>query len=417
VKITATSTVAQMNLDTSDAGKNRAVRAIAVGNRINRKAALTEASYRAELERIVGLALPYTSKGRPNLVVLAEILGLPASLVGVRGALARRAQNSQTALTFLALSSLPRMVSARRRWKGISMAQALLLARADLLYRPMAETLSRLAREHHLFLVATTLAPSVHRSINPHDIRSWGEPGASVVYVPDGPEVFNAALVFGPDGTLLGRVNKVSLTTPESEMLHLTPGKLEDVKVIETEAGRLGIAISLDAFTPGYLHHLDQQGAEIVVQNDANDMPWAGPGSHSDWQPAEWLSSVFGSIQPVYQNLRYNICAMQTGNFFDLVFDGQSSITARADVTPDPLDHSSNFIGVDEFKHSVTDEPLLGKWLAVAPWVDDDPILQEPGLSLSQRRQRLAAVARQLKPLGTRANEYRESVISADLEL
>jgi predicted amidohydrolase len=406
-----------MKPDEIEAGKKRAVRAIAVGNRINRRAALTEASYRAELERIVGLALPHLAPDRPNLVVLAEILGLPAALAGSRGALARRAHSSQGALTVLALANLPRLLAARRRWKGIGMAQALLLARADLLYRPLAETLSRLAREHHLVLVATTLAPYVHRSSNPQDIRSWGEPGASVVYVSDGPEVYNAALVFGPDGALLGRVNKVSLTAPERETLHLTAGKLEDVKVIETEAGRLGIAISLDAFTPAYLHHLDQQGAKIIVQNDSNDMPWAGPGTLSDWQPAEWLNSVLGSIQPVYQNLRYNICAMQTGNFYDLVFDGQSSITARADVSPDPQDRAHNFIGVDEFKHSVTGERLLGKWLAVAPWVEDDPILGEPGLSLSQRRQRLAAVALQLKPLGTRANEYRESVISADLEI
>jgi predicted amidohydrolase len=406
-----------MNPDETGARRKRTVRAIAVGNRINRQAALTEATYCAELERIVGLALPHMAPSRPNLVVLSEILGLPAALTGPRGALARRAHNSQTALTVLALANLPRMLAARRRWRGIGMAQALLLARADLLYRPLADTLSRLARKHSLFLVATTLAPHVHRSINARDIRRWGEPGASMVYVPDGPEVYNAALIFGPDGTLLGRVDKVSLTAPEREMLHLTAGKLEDVKVVETEAGRLGIAISLDAFTPSYLHHLDQQGAEIIVQNDANDMPWAGPGSLSDWQPAEWLNSVFGSIQPTYQNLRYNICAMQTGNFFDLVFDGQSSITARADISPDPSDRAHNFVGVDEFKHSVTGERLLGKWLAVTPWVEDDPILEDPTLSLSQRRQWLAAVARQLKPLGTRANEYRESVISADLEL
>jgi predicted amidohydrolase len=349
-----------MKSDETEAGKKRAVRAIAVGNRINWKATLTEATYCAELEHIVGLALPHMAPDRANLVVLAEILGLPAALIGPRGALARRAHNSQIALSILALANLPRMLAAHWRWKGIGVAQALLLARADLLYRPLAETLSHLAREHHLFLVATTLAPHVHQSTNPWDIQRWGEPGASVVYVPDGPEVYNAALIFGPDGTQLGRVNKVSLTTPEREMLHLTAGKLEDVKVIETEAGRLGIAISLDAFTPSYLHLLDQQGAEIIIQNDANDMPWAGPGSLTDWQPAEWLNSVFGSIQPVYQNLRYNVCAMQTGNFFDLVFDGQSSITARADVSPDPRDRDRvhNFVGVDEFKHSVTGERL-----------------------------------------------------------
>ena len=52
---------------------------------------------------------------------------------------------------------------------------------------------------------------------------------------------------------------------------------------------------------------------------------------------------------------------MQTGNFLDLVFDGQSSITARADAPPDP--HEPRPVlssAVDEFKHSVTGEPLSG---------------------------------------------------------
>ena len=97
------------------------------------------------------------------------------------------------------------------------MAQALLLARADLLYRPMAETLSRLASEHHLLLVATTLAPLF--TVRP-SLRTYGA-GASQAhqrsYVPEGSRVYNAALIFGPDGTLLGRVNKVFLTHPESE--------------------------------------------------------------------------------------------------------------------------------------------------------------------------------------------------------
>ena len=393
------------------------VRAIAVGNRINLEAATTETSYRAELERIVGLALPHVAADRPNLLVLAEMLGLPAALIGRRGALARRARSTGSAFTLLALSCLPRLLAARRRWKDIGMREALLLARADLLYRPMAETLARLAGEHHLHIVATTLAPLVRYSTELQDIRKWGEPGASAVYVPEGSGVYNAALIFGPEGTLLGRINKVFLTHPEMRQLHLTAGKLEEAHIIETEAGRLGVAISLDAFTGEYLRHLDREGAEIVVQNDANDTVWAGPGSGSDWQPSEWLNSVLGSIQPKYRNLRYNVCAMQTGNFLDLAFDGQSSITARADAPPDPHDRVHNFIAVDAFMHSETGESLSGTWLAVAPWVEDDPILAIPGLSLHERRERLSAIGRELKPRGRRANQYRESVISADLEL
>lgn len=392
--------------------RERLVRVVAVGNRINVAAAATEASYHAELARIVGLAAPHLVPDRPNLLALGELLGLPAGLAGSRGLLARRARTAQTALTLLALAYLPRVLTYRRRWPGIPLPRALLLALTDALYRPMYETLSALAVRHHTHIAATTLAPRVRRSTDPRDIRRWGRPGADAVYLPLGPEVYNAALVFGPDGALLGRVNKVYLTHSELTTLHLTPGNLDDVRVIATPAGRLGVAISLDAFTPEYLRHLEAHEAEIVVQNDANDTLWAGPGAGHEWQPAEWLNSVLGSIQPIYPHLRYNVCPMQTGNFFDIPFDGQSTITARADAAP-TTPHA--FVGVDEYIHTVTRDPLLGRFLAVSPWIVDDPAVAEPALSLAARRARLHAIGKELLPGGARANQYRESVVWADL--
>src|SRR5689334_19336531 len=98
------------------------VRAVAVGNRISVRAARTERSFVAELERIVGLAAPHLSSDGPNLLVLAELLGLPAALCGPRAWPARHARTSKSALTLLALAHLPRVLRARRRWKGISPA-------------------------------------------------------------------------------------------------------------------------------------------------------------------------------------------------------------------------------------------------------------------------------------------------------
>ncbi|HEX8035741.1 MAG TPA: nitrilase-related carbon-nitrogen hydrolase [Ktedonobacterales bacterium] len=401
-------------------GGEHLARAVAIGNRISVRAAATEASYVAELERIVGLAVPHLAPDRPNVIVLAEYLGLPAALVGRAGALARRAHTSRNALTFLALALLPRVLTYRRRWQKISFTRALLLACADALYRPLAETLARLAAQHHAYIIATTPVPRLHRSTDPREIARWGRPGASAVYLPDGPEVYNAALVFAPDGTLIGRVEKVYLTKSEIETLDLTPGRLEDVWVLPTAAGRLGVAISLDAFTPDYLRHLDAQHAEIVIQPDANDMPWAGPGAGYEWQPAEWLNSVLGSIQPQYPHLRYNLCAMQTGNFFDVVFDGQSSITARSDtppVTANGPDCGRNFVGVDDFVHTASGAQLDGTFLAVAPWVTDDPGIADPDLSLAERRKQLRALGQDLLPGGRHAGKYRESVIWADLHV
>ncbi|MEO7003430.1 MAG: hypothetical protein ABI068_16540 [Ktedonobacterales bacterium] len=161
---------------------------------------------------------------------------------------------------------------------------------------------------------------------------------------------------------------------------------------------------------------------------------------------------MLGSIQPHYPHLRYNICAMQAGNFFDTPFDGQSSITARDWETaptqtsreedasspahagglrapqgtsgaapaagPAPLPRiTPTFIGVDDHRHTVTGEPLTGHFVALAPWVAPDPITGNPALTLPERRERLNEIARALLPGHPNANAYRESVIWADLPI
>jgi predicted amidohydrolase len=438
------------------------VRVVAVGNRVS-VAARSEDGFVAELERIVGLAAPHLTPDRPNLLVLSEVLGLPAALAGPRGILARHPpgpgaalgllagavllrrspwlslalaalglgsaalaiypRRSRVAVALLALPLAPRMLRYMRLWPGISPTRALFLASADALYRPFVETLARLAATHRTHIVAGTVAPNVRRATDRREIRAWGRPGSDHVYRPEDPRVYNTALVFGPDGALLGRVNKVSLTESDRRELDITPGRLDEVRVIPTAAGRLGVAISLDAFTPAYVRSLDVQDAEIVVQLDANDQLWAAPTTQTRrWQPQDWLGSVLGSIQPEYPHLRYNVCAMQTGNLFDVTFDGQSSITAkpgalgpdRGTVAPG-CGHT--FVGVDEHTHAETGQSLLGDFVAVAPWVVDDPGGIDPALTLAERRARLRRVARELLPGGTRANGYRESVIWADLPI
>jgi hypothetical protein len=151
-----------------------------------------------------------------------------------------------------------------------------------------------------------------------------------------------------------------------------------------------------------------------VIQNDANDQPWASPSKTSAWQPQEWLNSVLGSVQSEYPNLHFNICPMQIGNFFDITFDGQSSITLKSNLEPDP---QCNFVGNDGFVHTETGKPLKGEILAISPWVIDDPIKTKPDMPLAERRKILEQTARQLLPGGSQANQYKEAVIWADVEV
>jgi len=95
------------------------VRAVAVGNRIALPA--TEEAFVAELERIVSLGAQYLSPKQPNVLVLGEMLGLPAAFAGQRALLARRAATARTAMAEMAAGLLPRMMRCRQMWPGISL--------------------------------------------------------------------------------------------------------------------------------------------------------------------------------------------------------------------------------------------------------------------------------------------------------
>lgn len=389
-------------------------RLIAISNRISLQVSATEQSFATELERIVGLAVPHLATDRPNLVALGEILGLPLALCGKRGYLSRLMHTSNVAISMLALGYGRRMIHYRRLYAGISLVRSLLLSLSDIMYRPFVSTLSRLAARHSVYLSASTIAPHVQCSTSTIDISHFGRRHSGKVFLPDGPGVYNTGFLWGPDGGLIGTTDKISLTDNEKATLDLTPGDLESVGVFETEIGKIGIAISLDAFTPEYLRRLDSLGACVVIQNNANDQLWAAPSKTSDWQPQEWLNAVLGCVQDDYPHLHYNICPMQVGNFFDLTFDGQSTITKKSDHDPDPC---CNLIGNDGFRHTVTGKIMKGDILAVSPWVVEDPIRSTPGMELTERRRDLEQVAHQLLPGGSRANQYPESVIWADVDI
>src|SRR5258708_7102532 len=163
-------------------GETCSSRLIAVGNRINVKAAETEATFAAELERIVGLAVPHLALDRPNLVVLGECLGLPLALSGKRGTLPRRMRTANVAISMLALGYTRRILYYRRAFPGISLVRALLLSLADTLYRPFTETLSQLAAHHKIYLCASAITPHVYCSTDPVKVARFGKKQVGRVY-------------------------------------------------------------------------------------------------------------------------------------------------------------------------------------------------------------------------------------------
>ncbi len=80
------------------------------------------------------------------------------------------------------------------------------------------------------------------RAAAPQHLLLWvGDPDArDGAYVATGPELYNSAFVYGPDGNLSGRVDKVYLTDPEEQVLDLSSGSLERLVVFELPFARVG---------------------------------------------------------------------------------------------------------------------------------------------------------------------------------
>lgn len=258
-------------------------------------------------------------------------------------------------------------------------------------------------------------------------------------YVAVSQRVTNATFLWGPEivdptaprgeRNLLFRNEKMPLTALELDLLGLDEGPatgaaaLDNARGIEVEGLRLGFATSLPAFRYGYPFGerpsgfeacddlretyaacMDELGVEVMIQADANPVRWTATLANGSWQPLEWMSSVWRAVADPTVDFEYNVTPMMNGNLFDLIFDGQSSITARGAEEP-----GTHFVG--NATTDASDPPEYAvyagakrEFLAIAPWS-----------GTGSTREGLAAAADDLAPRGTRENRYVETAIYADL--
>lgn len=253
----------------------------------------------------------------PKLLAFPETVGLPLLLTLPHNAeVSSRTRLSDAALTLL-----------KREWRAVLRAafrhrafgpQAFFLARALPAYRAYMGAFAQAARRTKTTIVAgTSFLPTVT------DEASKG------LHIAEG-RVENAAYTFAPTGSVLGRSAKRYLTSGLESRLGLSRA-LESPRVLETPAGRVGVAVCLDGFYGSVLEALDGAGAEIIVQPSANFAPWARP-----WPPDEtyregeaWLSLGLRRGVRNRQNVRYGVNPMLVGGMFDLRAEGRSSIVAN----------------------------------------------------------------------------------------
>ncbi|MFW6381043.1 MAG: nitrilase-related carbon-nitrogen hydrolase [Bacillota bacterium] len=245
----------------------------------------------------------------PALVVFPEDIGLLLVGQGYEEILTGT-ETMEVAIRRLTLNNLLPVVYNRLRHR-ISWVPALYYHRSREIAETYFDTFGKLAREYEMYIVGGSV-------ILPHYPIKEGK----VLYQqsPLGPEIYNSSYLFGPGGRVLGFQDKVNLLELEGHgALHLTPGQPEEIEVVETAIGRLGIAICLDGFAGNVVSRLEEQGAEVLIQPSANPRPW------SRKQQEEWLA---GSYRYTHQlkYFEYAVNPMLNGRLMDLEFAGQSGI-------------------------------------------------------------------------------------------
>ncbi|MBI3182236.1 MAG: hypothetical protein HYZ28_08840 [Myxococcales bacterium] len=388
-------------LELADRGE---VRVFVVGHRLSLADAESYEAFEASFRRHLSVIKPCLSRSRPNLLLFPEDSGLVAWFLGQRALLARGASDSESAFNGLYAQNFRAADAYRLRFPGISAARSLTLAGGDVAWRAMERTFGRIARELDAHVITSANLPYAERTADPALAAVFRDPDAEGdTYVATSPEVRNAALLYGPDGRLQGRIDKVYLTDPEEQLLDMNNNPLEELGAFELPYGKVGAAISRDAFYPPFLQRMEDLGVELVVQPEA----WSGwtieqlPG---DWLPDVILSSGWVHTQK-YRGFRYSAAPMLTGNLLDFMFDGQTWISHKLE----PGQPARGFVG---------SLPLAG-WLKMGPWAFEDPAVADPSLSLGDRRARLRQLGKRMRA-GSGAPEegrYADTVIAADLEL
>lgn len=444
----------------------KTVRVFAVGNKLEIRYADTYQDFRDKMFALFDAQQPRRSElvqagagdvashvqpadpAAPDLALVnfPEDVGLVAGLIGTRGQVARQAtlHNGGSAAAFGSLiSRYNRQIAYyQSRFPGELPVRYLLLAETDTFYRAVYETFRDLARTYGVYLTASVnVAPArrVEAADDPALVQLLRDPDEAqtrdYAYEALSADVFNTTFVFDPDGnilvaapdgtvvqspgqtggTLRGSLNKAYLTEAEEGTLPLAFGRVQDLDVIDSAVGRLGVVISKDAWMIDVNDRYEAKGANLILQPEAFS-EWAYVAS--PWQPDGFKAGGFAQVQR-NPSFLYNAAPSMTGNLFEITFDGQSAIVAkRRKERVGPLSVQDAWIGQN---------PDSG-FLSIAPWILDDPGIGNPQLGLAERRAQLAAAGSQLLPdaptacasattYGACRNGYREAVIYADVQL
>jgi predicted amidohydrolase len=142
---------------------------------------------------------------------------------------------------------------------------------------------------------------------------TWLAPG-TVPEVNDG-HWYNTALLFSPDGKIFGRQRQTH-RTPEERTQGLSVG--EELRVFNTDVGRIGFVIGADVRYPEVSRILALQGANVLIH----------PAAMRESNSEQFLSDLWREVQ---SNQVFGVQANLVGE----AYRGRSAIYAPVELTPD----------------------------------------------------------------------------------
>lgn len=165
--------------------------------------------------------------------------------------------------------------------------------------------------------------------------------GNDLVIDPKGP-LREVTCVFGPDGRIIGApVRRVFLTT--AEQAYLGAGSVDELPVLETAVGKVGVLIGGDAWQPDGYTRFKAQNVDVVVAlgwlpvNGGWQQPWSGFDGAP--VPADVAAGDVGTLKYSDAWVKYGlpgrlagsgakagVAVYGRGRVWDMEMDGQPSV-------------------------------------------------------------------------------------------
>jgi predicted amidohydrolase len=173
----------------------------------------------------------------------------------------------------------------------------------------------------------------------------------------EGERVYNASFIFGPDGSLLGRHRKMHLFDVELPggirvKESSTLGAGEEITLVPTEFGPLGVVICYDIRFPELIRLMALQGAKVIVVPAAFNMT-TGP---AHWDLVFRARAVDNQLFVVAASPARDASAGYVAYGHSMLVDPWGVVVARAGAGEEVLTAELDMAKIDKIRG---DLPLL----------------------------------------------------------